>query len=367
MQLIMGGLVAPPASPASVYSRDELRAHHQHLEALLDSALATLTLIRETTTTPALPYTPHLLAVIRVLSHQVVQPTQTPTGATADITASTTATVTTPTPAPIPTTTTTPACPHATYATVADSRRSEPVSTPEPNTVKHESIAPPSLRAARRSNPGRPVQVVIRFDEIPAGQPKPFRATPLSLFNAVARSLLPLWDDDGGFAKLIAGVQWTRNGNLVLRPDVDACTANFLAQQDSKIWAAIHPILRLPDTYPTPFFDIDNEWHSVVFHGIPVPAERHAEFFTYAQVDSWVRFSAPRAIVKGFSVLCHPEDLQSRDFVAMRVTLSSEADAAHFVETGGLMAGTWCRASYYVEKPRTRTRSPTPPEPSHPT
>jgi hypothetical protein len=306
---------------------DELRAHHQRLETLLDSALATLTLIREATTSPALPYTPHLVAVLRVLSRHIAQ---SPPSAGALSPPNTT-------PAPAATITTTTNAPpsQATYAAVADPRRSEPVSTPEPNTVKHGPIGSDSLPPCAAHRPGveRPTRVVIRFQRGP-DLPELFRASPFSLFNKITESLFAVFPG-ARYAKLIAGVQWTRNGNLVLHPATEVCTAKFLAEQDNTIWGAIRPLLRLPKTYSCPEFDTDERWHSVVFHGVPVPSDRRAEAFTYAFVDSCVKFGGYQGKLKDFSVLCRPEDLQTRNSLALRVSLSSEADALHLIKNGG--------------------------------
>ncbi|KAJ7896878.1 hypothetical protein B0H13DRAFT_2338080 [Mycena leptocephala] len=342
-------LATTPHSTVDLCSRDELRAHHQHLETLLDSALATLALIRETTT--ALPYTPHLLAVLRVLNHHIAQSTAPTTGALFPANA-------TPTPTATPMTTTTTTT-QATYAAASDPRRSGPISTPEPNTVKQEPSEPFPPRAPRRPAVGKPTRVIIRFDQKP-DQPQPFRASPFSLYKNITASLLSVFQGTG-YAKLIAGVQWTRRGNLVLHPATEVCTAKFLAEQEDGIWAAIHPLLRLPETYSRPIFDTDEQWHSVVFHGVPVPPNRRMDPFTHKFIDDCVKSDdVLQGEVKGFSVLCRPEDLQTRSSLALRVSLSSEADALRLIKNGGFMAGTWCKVSHYVEKPRTRVPSPAP-------
>ncbi|KAJ7741963.1 hypothetical protein DFH07DRAFT_964740 [Mycena maculata] len=105
--------------------------HHRHLESLLDSALAMLTLIRENTTqTETQNFSPHLLEVLRVLNlhilplHSTTLPTTMPTMNTA---------TTVPSSAP-----TAP----ATYASAA--QRPESPSTPENNTVKQSGLSRPS-------------------------------------------------------------------------------------------------------------------------------------------------------------------------------------------------------------------------------
>ncbi|KAF7365768.1 hypothetical protein MVEN_00450700 [Mycena venus] len=312
-------------------SHDELLTHYQHLETLLDSALATLTLIHGISSSPV--YTPHLLGVLRVLDRHITQPS--PITMPSDSTTATTAT-TTPTNAPKfeP--------PTATYAavTVADP---QPALTCE--AIKHES---PARAAHLCSPPKQPTRVVIRFDKMPTDQPKPVRASPLHLYKAIS---LALADCDIGNAALVAGVQWSRKGNLVLRPATDTCTAKLLSQQFHRIWPAIRPLLKLSEDYKCPVFETDEQWHSVVFHGVPMPPTRRAGAFSSDLVDISLQTSgASHGVLKSYSVLCHPEDFQTRDSLALRVSLSSEVDAAHLIKNGGFMAGTWCRVSPYAEK-----------------
>ncbi|KAF7357425.1 F-box domain-containing protein [Mycena sanguinolenta] len=71
------GLTVPPpcdvALDCSLRAQDDLLSHHKHLESLLDSALATLVLLHdsETAAGTTLPYSPHLLAVVRHLASRI--------------------------------------------------------------------------------------------------------------------------------------------------------------------------------------------------------------------------------------------------------------------------------------------------------
>ncbi|KAF7371726.1 hypothetical protein MVEN_00029100 [Mycena venus] len=334
---------------AGSHPRDDLLTHCRHLETLLDSALATLTLIHGYTSTPV--YTPHLLGVLHVLSHHITQPSPVPTPASPSRTApatktSTTTSTTTPTNAPKidPT--------PATYAAIAESWCSEPSLTPHCDAIKRDSV-PPSGRTTRlRPSPGRPAHVVIRFDMEPE---KPLKASPITLYSAITKSLA----DCASGAALISGVQWSRKGNLVLRPDPGTCTARLLASQSEKIWATIRPLLGLSEKYACPEFDTGSQWHSVVFHGVPMPSSRRAAALTVDMVHAGLVLSgASQGHLQDFSVLCRPDDFQTRDSLALRVSLSSEADATQLIKNGGFMAGTWCRVSPYMER---SSVSPSPP------
>ncbi|KAJ7158192.1 hypothetical protein C8R43DRAFT_1124812 [Mycena crocata] len=324
----LGPCSAPTTPTIAQYSiptgLEQLITHHRHLESLLDSALATLTLINQTTA-PPLAYTPHVLQVIHVLTHHII--TQLPATPAAPTTAHTTPIDTFPVPS------------MATYA-AADGRSVTPTPS-ENNTATHMirksqtlSLSPPTSDTERE-----PTRVILCFDQKPASSPKPTRVNPLTLYHAISDELENLFEGLG-HAKLLAGVQWTRNGNLVLHPAVEACTAKFLAEQDERMWKAIRPLLKLPETYLPPQFDTDEPWHSVVFHGVPMPAARCADVITWSLVNEWTQSSASTGELRGYSVLCSPEDFKTRQSLTLRVSLSSEADALRLIRNGGFMLAT---------------------------
>ncbi|KAF8145409.1 hypothetical protein K438DRAFT_1781875 [Mycena galopus ATCC 62051] len=150
---------------------------------------------------------------------------------------------------------------------------------------------------------------------------------------------------------MIAGVEWSKKGNLILHPARATCTAKFLAAQKDFIWPALRPVLELPEAYLCPTFDTDEQWHSVVFHRVPVPPTRRAAEFSYRFIqNALTRSDASHGVLKSFSLLCRPADLETRNFLALRVSLSSEADAIHLIKNGGHMGGAWCRVTSYVQK-----------------
>ncbi|KAJ7908059.1 hypothetical protein B0H13DRAFT_1878968 [Mycena leptocephala] len=320
---------------------DHLLAHHQHLESLLDSALATLALIQNSEPPTAPPvYTPHLLGVLRILHSQITSQ----------------ATVTTPPPSTTPSTKPDPAAP-ATYAAAVDHRCTASSSAPELNTLKHPIADVAPTKPPRVVHPPaaeRPARVIIRFDKGPA-QPK--KTNPPILYEAITKSLLYLFEKTPNHPKsVLAGVQWTKNGNLVLHPAVESCTAQFLVAQSETIWTTIRELLRLSDDHKCPIFDTDERWHSVVFHGVPKPAA-HADVFTHELVEPWVTSAGK---LRECSVLCRPEDFQKRTTLSLRVSLSSEADATRLIKNGGYMFGVPCRVSHYVPKPRSPPSTPQP-------
>ncbi|KAF7350061.1 hypothetical protein MVEN_01307800 [Mycena venus] len=332
-------LPTPPYS--SVGARDHLIDHHRHLETLLDSTLATLTLIHAESAAGGhclLPYSPHLLGVFNLISHHIISPIPT--------TPST----------PVPTTTHTEAtAPLAPTSYTAATRVMSPT-PPETNMAKQPTAKP------RAPIVEKPPRIIIRFDREPAHLSRPQRPSPATLYSAITNALLPLLDDTTNTRSCLAGVQWTKSGNLALHPATDVCTAKFLASHSYTIWSTIRPLLGLPDDRESPAFDTDERWHSVVFHGVPMPAPKTdaPKVFTRELVDEWVTSPSSQGSLREYSVMCRPDDLEHRKSLTLRLSFSSEADAERLIRTGGYMFGVPCRVSRYV--PRPRSRSSTPPQ-----
>ncbi|KAF7366097.1 hypothetical protein MVEN_00486100 [Mycena venus] len=286
------GVAACPTAPPTLTApydflkaRDTLLAHHRHLESLLDSVLATLTLIHESesTTHIPLPYSPHLPGVFDLISCRIsTQTTVLPTSLPL---------VTTPPAPPAPATPATYAAvadPHCVTPPTAGPRRAAPPTAPDPTIAKHP--------VARHPAAERPPRVIIRFDKEPAHLPPPLRRSPAALYDVIVATLdsLALLPKMAESKPFLAGVHWTKGGNLALHPATEICTAKFLAGQSDIIWLAIRSLLGLADDRPRPVFDTDERWHSVVFHGVPVPAPREEalQFFTHERVDEWVTSSS---------------------------------------------------------------------------
>ncbi|KAJ7086540.1 hypothetical protein C8R44DRAFT_752562 [Mycena epipterygia] len=295
---------------------DQLATHHRHLESLLDSALATVTLIHATHTTTLL-YTSHVVQVSQALAHLIANcpPTHT--------------TPTRPVPTPThPDDNTPTAAPKATYAAAADSNhhQSSLVTTSDLNTVKQR--CPSST-----SDLSRNARVVICFDH---KRDAPTRVDAMHLYSAI---------DDAipGFS-IVSGLKWSRQGNLFLYPARNRCTADFLLLHAHTIWKAIRPLLKLLTGYPRPLFETDKPWHSVVFHGAPTPLTLD---INGEDVAAWLENDVKGA-VRAISILCRPEQFSTRSSVAVRVSLSSAADAQHLVDNGGSFFGTHCRVRHYI-------------------
>ncbi|KAJ7117877.1 hypothetical protein C8R43DRAFT_99995 [Mycena crocata] len=316
-------LTTTPVCPfTSTVPPDQLSSHHRHLESLLDSALATVTLINAAATqkTP-LRYSSRMTQIIRALGHYILTPTLDPE-ASAGLDTTTGTTTDNPHHAPTP----------ATYAAVAS-----PI-TSDHHTTKQMSRSPPPPSVSPQ--PSAAQSVAIRFDLNTAHIP--IRPSSEALYLAIQDALAD--------PALLGGVHWSQRGNLILHAPREVHTARYLLKRRAAIWAAIHPLLGLPKEYPQPVFETDARWHSVVFHGVPTSTASARDFLDTKGAQLWL--DGCTGTVKAISVLCRQDDLKTKSSVAVRLSLSSEADAQRFVANGGSFHGTVCRVSYYIKRPR---------------
>ncbi|KAJ7785032.1 hypothetical protein DFH07DRAFT_763648 [Mycena maculata] len=196
-----------------------------------------------------------------------------------------------------------------------------------------------------------PTRVIICFDRgIASGKQCSTQACPLTLKDTIERALRSNFDMEHSFPKFLAGVQWSRKWNLILHPDLEFCTAKFISEQSQQIWAAICPLLGLPEKHQCPLFETDMRWHSVVFHGVPMLADQRPEAYTYSAISTCEVAGDMHGELMGHSVLCRPEDFQTHKSVAIRVSFSSDLDALRLVKNSGYMLGTQCRVLHYIKK-----------------
>lgn len=158
---------------------------------------------------------------------------------------------------------------------------------------------------------------------------------------------------------VLAGVHWTKSGNLALHPTA-ACTPKFLIAQSNIVWTTVHSLLRLPDDTTSPVFDTDEAWHSVVFHGVPMSSLHTAAttLFTWDFVKECL--TTPGGLSPGAlqecTVLCCTEDLPKKTSLMLCLSFSSQVEAKYLIRDGGYICGVLCRVMHYTEK----TCSPSP-------
>ncbi|KAJ7323580.1 hypothetical protein DFH08DRAFT_1029145 [Mycena albidolilacea] len=207
--------LAPPTQPAphlcaeGVLTHFEpLPAHYSRLAALLDSALATLILIRDSAPPTAPPaFTGHMTEVLRAL------------------------------------------CRHA----PGWAPDSAPDTTP---------ILPPSPSAT--TTPTKPPHLVFHLDLSPVAFTPTVPPSPTQLFFDITKKSII------GDLQL-AGIRWTPRGNLTFAfLHGEKFTAEEARKQAPAIWNLIRPLLKQRKPSHCPRVDGGDSWHNVVIHGVPV-------------------------------------------------------------------------------------------------
>ncbi|KAJ7822611.1 hypothetical protein B0H13DRAFT_2376586 [Mycena leptocephala] len=151
----------------------------------------------------------------------------------------------------------------------------------------------------------------------------------MQLGHAVPASGMPHVKD------VLAGLQWTRSGNIILHPATGVCTAKYLVNQGDTIWTALRPALGLSEQCKCPAFETDERWHSVVFHGVPIPPTDPLSYLTHRElVDGWVTSPSSKGELRDCAILCRPEELKKKKSLALRLSFSSAADAERLVKNG---------------------------------
>ncbi|KAJ7917612.1 hypothetical protein B0H13DRAFT_2441141 [Mycena leptocephala] len=324
--LAPGGFLAQPSYSAPFplekhyeTHSDLLSAHRLHLQSLLDSALATLTLIHDIAPPTAPILTSHATEVLQALLRRALIPTPSPHS----------------TPTTAPTQTCTPTK-NATYAeamagTATDTPRAE---TPLP------SHAPPAP-AERQRHVVRP-DLIFRLDLETITSNSDSQPTPGDIFAAVeAKGVL------GNLS--LDNVRWTQAGNLACSfvHDGKFKPEDAMARAPV-IWGILGPLLGFPAGHPCPRVDTGDPWHSVVVYNVPLPSPSDKN------PVKWLRKGGFTGSIRSGTEL--GQDTQ-RKTAAFRLALSSRADAETAVKDGVLLFGSRCRVSHYVARPRTQKPS----------
>ncbi|KAF8146917.1 hypothetical protein K438DRAFT_1868260 [Mycena galopus ATCC 62051] len=313
-----------PADTGWPPSTDRISAHHDRLKSLLDSALATMTLILDTATTPY--FSAHTTDVLRALYQcTIVATCPSPI----------------PSPTPAPTSKPRPSTPTK-ITTYADAVTVTPDHTGAG--VDKANMTKAAGHSREQSSASLAPDLIFRIDSLPSVPT--IRPHPNTLFPTLTAK--PAAPDI-----CMAGVWWTQNGNLTINfVHNDKYTAEGAMKHAPAIWGLIKPHLRLPKHCPTPRIDHGGSWHSVVIHAVPTLPQPSKFGYERDHVTAyqWLSRGGFRGQVKHLS-MCSDEEL-SRKTVPVRVSLASRAEAEFLVKNGALIFGSRCRVSHYVAKPR---------------
>ncbi|KAF8176877.1 hypothetical protein K438DRAFT_1846298 [Mycena galopus ATCC 62051] len=318
---------------------DPLPAHYSRLEALLDSALAILTLIRHYTPTgPVLTF--RTAEVLQALCRHA------PVPALPSIPDTMTSI---PTPSSLLTPTSTP----ATYAEATTGTAPDPVVTvkadkPTPTnpvvTVTADKPTPTHPQAKARTP-----DLILRFDHLYTEHDIRVanRLHPAHLFYHI--EVKTILDD-----LKLASIHWTPRGNLTFAfVRNEQFSMAEVRKRILHIWNYLRPALELSEDCPPVTIDYGGSWHNIVIHSVPVP---HATLndgtpiIPTDRVTSWLRSCGITGAIKATSFMCSDDDLATRDNAPLHVSLSSQKDADMLVHNGALVLGSHCRVSRYVPK-----------------
>ncbi|KAJ6567611.1 hypothetical protein DFH09DRAFT_1081058 [Mycena vulgaris] len=233
--------------------------HCQRLETLLDSALATLSLIHDSATTP-ISYSDRVTDVLEALNRHIFAPMSVtpPASHTAPI---------------CPSDTPSPQRP-GTKAMYARAVLAEPPTPASPSPFG--------------STPSDPLDIVVRFD-LDSSKPActAMGVDPRRIFSAIRESVVSATGQ-----QLFAGT-----------------TAYMIDTYAHKLWNVLRPLLQFPVGHPHPTFDIGDSWHSVVFHNVPALQRKH---YTLSGIRDSLRSGGFDHAVKAFSILCDDNELDCR-------------------------------------------------------
>ncbi|KAJ6605202.1 hypothetical protein DFH09DRAFT_1353746 [Mycena vulgaris] len=277
-------------------SQDRIMVHQARLESLLDSALATLALIHDLSTSASVAYPLHVTEVLRALNRHILL---------------------------------------------------LPASLPE---------FTPDLTSATSSAPMKPnhatvPDVILRFDLDPVNPPRQIFAA--KVFATVHEATRPAC----GKMCMFDGARWTRGGNLALQISEHSFSPDLIIDSHmDTIWSALRPLLGYSEGHECPRVDSGRPWHSVVFRDVPKLPSR--DQYNISNAQRWLATGGFTSKVKAVSVLCSPEAFEDSPSVSLRVSLSMEEYAQQLVDKGANLFGAWCRASHYVARSRVEPVAP---------
>ncbi|KAF7346083.1 hypothetical protein MSAN_01834400 [Mycena sanguinolenta] len=354
----------PAAAPTLLASRPPawdsptkpqlLSAHFSRLESLLDSALATLTLIRDhAPNNDQQVLSSHAMEVLQALCRHTFIPAPDPGLAPA-------ATTSPPLPPSPPTppaaatyaaATAVPTRDGSVTASIADAdadidaaghtsaRAQSPTPTPTP---------PPTTSDILKTQNYAP-DLIFRLDDSPHTIPLPGRPHSERLCVAIRESVLP------GTGLRILSVRWTQKGNLTVTFLHDAeFTRQAALKLAPAIWKLIRPLFKLPKQSACPRIEQGGSWHTVVIHSVPVAYEESKQ-----SVRDWLWETSVLGPIGAVSVMCDDNVLSARigagGTVSVRVSLVDKADADSLLAHGAIVLGARCRVSRYIAKPRSKS------------
>ncbi|KAF8184380.1 hypothetical protein K438DRAFT_1974584 [Mycena galopus ATCC 62051] len=329
---------------------DPLSTFHSRLEASLDSALATLTLIRDYTQTGPM-LTVRAATVLQALCKHASEPQPVLPH------------ITTPIPTPLASSSPTPTSMSATYAETVTRSAPDPVVTATTRAASDPVVtvaADKPMLTPVTAAPTHPVKahntpdLVFHFNELRKlhGVRVATLQSPALLFSSINNK------DTIGDLKL-ASIRWTPRGNLTLAFTHDE---QFIMAEAWKraphIWNHLSGTLGLPGDCPPITAQKGTAWHKVVIHNVPVT---HDGTPITSSVTPWLQRCGVPSVIKAVSFMCNEEELATRSSAPLHVSLALYKDAETLLHNGALMLGSHCRVSQYIPKTKSKPTASPPP------
>ncbi|KAF8130069.1 hypothetical protein K438DRAFT_1999529 [Mycena galopus ATCC 62051] len=304
---------------------DPLSTFHSRLKASLDSALATLTLIRDYTQTGPM-LTVRAATVLQALCKHASEPQPVLPH------------IMTPIPTPLASSSPTPTSMSATYAETVTRSAPDPVVTATTRAASDPVVtvaADKPMLTPVTAAPTHPVKahntpdLVFRFDELRKlhGVHVATLQSPALLFSSI------------------------NNKDTIGDPEREPYPCLHSRR-------AIHGTLGLPGDCPPITAQKGKAWHKVVIHNVPVT---HDGTPITSSVTPWLQRCGVMSVIKAVSFMCNEEELATRSSAPLHVSLALYKDAETLLHNGALMLGSHCRVSQYIPKTKSKPTASPPP------
>ncbi|KAF8955421.1 hypothetical protein BDZ97DRAFT_1926834 [Flammula alnicola] len=325
----------PSTQPTPTTSTDVAARQVERLESLLDSVLATLSIIQANSTTPV-ALSAHSREALAVLN-KIVTPEAPPVTNKPTTTSKSYAQATKD-------------C-HATQ-TVAHAAKPS-----HAGRLTHTRSRPGSSPATHHS----PHRLIVRWPD----HPVPQSSSSLQKFITQLKNQLP--SDDVH----ISGANVTKAGSIVIHTKAPYKASQLLENLPS----GFMPIRRaataaIPDFSPPLNADLNVEldvpWYGIVVHDIPaMPLAAAFKGEEGGGNDLWDALEGEAGLagqdIKDLRLLCRIEEMDEREHMSVKIMLEDSRICQHLKRNGVFLFGTHCRVSEY------RRRKKHPPPPSRPT
>ncbi|KAF8954927.1 hypothetical protein BDZ97DRAFT_1862202, partial [Flammula alnicola] len=331
-----------PPPPAS---HDVAGTQLDRLESLLDSVLATLTIIQASSTMPVVlsMHSRDALYVLNKMLH-LDQPL----------------TATAPAPQPVLT-----RSEDRTPKSYAQAAKQSPAACKAAHTSKPSPASqPPHTRVRLKPSGSRaprhsPHRLIVRWP----GHPVPQSSKSMQNFIDYIEKQL-----DNPVS--IAGANVTRSGNIVIHtkaPHTATQLRDTLLHDEAKPLRRAAKFNHIPDfSAPSeviPHLELDVPWHGVVLHDLPATTLLAAYAGAEGVESIWDALETETGLmetdIRDLRVLCRDDEAEGKQAISLRIMIEDPLQCEYLCQHGAFLLGMRCRVSRY--RPRTKKHRLLPP------